>query len=195
MPYPPRRYKPYTANQPARKPAAPKDMRKSNLGKAFENIVIGACKQYKTLNVADIEKVPTPVQIEQDYGNGKVLGRKEKARFTDFEGILNGGRGIAIEAKECSKATAFPLASLDKHQYEKLKSYHTMGGVAFLLVHRVHYKKVYRMPFEVLYQIWENAQQSNARGSKSIPQEVFDKHCAVVTSNYRSSLHFLEGVI
>lgn len=189
-----RRYNQQTYNQPARKPAAPKDMRKSNLGKAFENIVIGACKQYKTLNVADIEKVPTPVQITSRNGKN-ITGKLEHARFTDFEGILNGGRGIAIEAKECSKATAFPLASLDKHQYEKLKSYHTMGGVSFLLVHRVHYKKVYRMSFEVLHQIWETAQQSKARGTQSIPQSVFDNECTVVTPNYRSSLHFLEGIV
>ncbi|MFB7157322.1 Holliday junction resolvase RecU [Lysinibacillus sp. NPDC056232] len=124
----------------------------ANRGATFERLIIMANNKYRNSGIADIRKVPTPIQITKDNGRF-VEGRKEKAEWVDFAGVYE-GRSITFDAKEISNAS-FPLDNLSNHQYELLESWHKNNAFSFLLVSFRKYNKTYLLPFEVLQMSWE----------------------------------------
>lgn len=160
----------------------------ANRGKFLERVIDLANNKYRNEDVADINKIPTPVQITEDYG-GTVKGRKEKAIWVDYCGIYE-GKAIIFDAKQIS-GTNFPLANLEQHQYDLLKSWHQKGARAFLLVYFSQHDKYFILWFEDLQLAWERAQMG---GRKSIAYKEFQAWGYEVRSKDGYTLHYLEAV-
>ena len=160
----------------------------ANRGAFLERIIDMANNKYRNAGVADINKIPTPVQITEDYGR-TVKGRKEKALWVDYCGIYN-GTAIIFDAKQISGAN-FPLANLEKHQYQLLKSWSEKGAVAFLIVYFSKQDKYFMLPFEKLKWAWERSIEG---GRKSIAYKEFEAMAQEVKSKDGYTLHYLEAV-
>jgi len=160
----------------------------ANRGATFERLVDMANTKYRNAGVADIRKVPTPVQITKSKGR-LVEGRKETAEWVDYAGVYK-GRAIAFDAKETGE-TSFPLKNLSKHQYKLLESWHKKGAVVFLLVSMREFDVTYLQTFEVLQTAWEGAKNGSR---KSIARETFENECIEVKSKDGYTLHYLDAL-
>ncbi|MGV2927193.1 Holliday junction resolvase RecU [Macrococcus capreoli] len=101
-------------------------------GRWLEDMIDNTNKMYAHRNIALITKVPTPTQVVRS--NGKIVGaRYEKKSTVDFNGILDDGRYIAFDTKECQKP-AFSFSAVLSHQVEYLKKVKEMNGEAFILI-------------------------------------------------------------
>lgn len=64
--------------------------------------------------------------------------------------LSNNALPVAFDAKEVSKENRWPLAKLQKHQYEYLKDSTLTGAFAFLLLGFWRFNKFYILPFHEL---------------------------------------------
>lgn len=161
----------------------------ANRGAVLERLIDMTNQQYRNKGVADIRKIPTPVQIKSNV-RGKVTGYTTKGEWVDYSGVYD-GRAIIFDAKETSIRTSFPLDNVSVHQYELLKSWHQKGAQAFLLVSFTKLDEIYLLPFKLLQEAWEDAQNG---GRKSIPHKEFALQCEPVKSKRGYVLDYL-GVI
>lgn len=161
---------------------------KANLGKAFERMVDMTNNKYRNKGIADIRKVPTPVQITSN-NKGKVTGYTTKGEWVDYVGIYN-GRTIVFDAKEVS-VDRFDLKNLALHQFKLLKSWHVKGAKAFLLVHFKKRQETFLLPFSILDEYYIGYLGD---GRKSIPYSVFNEQCEMVTSKNGYLVHYLEVI-
>ncbi|WP_341320338.1 Holliday junction resolvase RecU [Solibacillus sp. FSL H8-0523] len=160
----------------------------ANRGAFLERVIDLANNKYRSAGLADINKIPTPVKITEDYGR-MVKGCKEKALWVDYCGIYN-GTAVIFDAKQTS-GTNFPLVNLEQHQYNLLKSWSEKGAVAFLIVYFSKYDKYYYLPFHTLKWARERAESG---GRKSISYEEFQTMAQEVRSKDGYTLHYLEAV-
>ena len=160
----------------------------ANRGAFLERIIDMANNKYRNAGVADIRKVPTPVQITSTKGQ-MVTGRKEKATWVDYSGVYN-GRAIIFDAKQTSEMS-FPLKNISHHQYELLKSWSEKGAVAFLIVYFSSKDKYYYLPFTLLNYAWKRAENG---GRKSIAYSEFEECATEVKSKGGYTLHYLEVI-
>lgn len=169
----------------------PYNRTKANLGKQLELLLDMSNNHYRNKGVADIGKVPTPVQITGNKGGGVITGRLERGEWVDYVGICN-GRTIIFDAKETGVKN-FPLSNLQDHQYQLLKSYHEKGGIAFLVVSftKMH-EEIYYLPFRLLREHWD---VYKAGGKKSIPHSFFVENCDLIKSERGVALHYLKRVL
>lgn len=159
----------------------------ANRGAVLERLIDMTNKQYRNNGVADIRKIPTPVQITGN-NKGRISGFVTKGEWVDYSGIHD-GRAILFDAKETSNRTSFPLNNITDHQYELLKSWHEKGAQAFLLVSFAKHDEVYQLPFRMLETYWEGAKNG---GRKSIPYGDFVTECDLVKSEKGYVLHYLK---
>lgn len=163
---------------------------KANLGKQLERLLDMAHNQYRNKGVADIRKVPTPVQITGN-NRGNIKGYVTKGEWVDYVGVFN-GKAIVFDAKETNSATSFPLRNVSDHQYQLLKSWDAKGAVAFLIIQFTKkYEEIYIIRFSDLEEWWE---QSLAGGRKSIPYNHFFEKCRRVKSSNGIVLDYLQGI-
>ncbi|MEK5038930.1 Holliday junction resolvase RecU [Sporosarcina sp. FSL K6-3457] len=162
---------------------------KANLGKQLERLIDMTHHQYRNKGVADIRKVPTPVQITSN-NRGKVTGYTQTGEWVDYVGAHN-GKTIVFDAKE-TKLKSFPLENLQPHQYELLKSWREQGAAAFLIVQftKLH-EEIYLLPFKILQEYWEDAEKG---GRKSIPHSAFIERCDLIKSEGGVTLHYLKNI-
>ena len=164
----------------------------ANRGAKLEMLVDMTHNQLRNAGVADIRKIPTPVQITSANGN-RVTGRLEKATWVDYSGVYK-GRAIIFDAKETTIKN-LPLANIAQHQYDLLCSWHKQGAHAFLLVafwlKEKNEPEVYMLPFTYLEQAW---QIKTAGGRKSIPLAFFQESCQRVTSGSGFVLNYLPAL-
>lgn len=163
----------------------PKSVSHANRGRHLERLIDMSNTKYRNAGLADIRKIPTPVQITKSLGN-RVEGRKEKAEWVDYAGICN-GQAIVFDAKE-TKGKSFPLANLHDHQYELLQSWYDKGALVFLLVYFSDVNKFYRLPFTPVQEAWKVAKVG---GRKSIPLATFEQQADEVQSADGYALHYL----
>lgn len=161
----------------------------ANRGAGLERLIDLTNQQYRNKGVADVRKIPTPVQIQSNV-RGKVTGYITKGEWVDYSGVHD-GRAIAFDAKETSSKTSFPLDNISEHQYELLKSWHQKGAQSFLLVSFTKLDEVYLLPFKLLEVYWEDARKG---GRKSIPHPFFFMNCDLVKSDNGYVLHYLKSV-
>lgn len=161
----------------------------ANRGAVLERLIDMTNKQYRNKGVADIRKVPTPVQITGN-NRGRVTGYTMRGEWVDYVGVYR-GHTIVFDAKETSSRTSFPLNNISEHQYELLKSWHQKGAQAFLLVSFSKRDEIYLLPFKQLEIAWEGFVGD---GRKSIPYEVFALNCELVKSDKGYVLHYLKHV-
>lgn len=158
----------------------------ANRGAVLERMIDMTNQQYRNKGVADIRKIPTPVQITGN-NRGKITGYTTKGEWVDYSGVHD-GRAIIFDAKETSVKTSFPLDNISARQYELLKSWHQKGAQAFLLVSFTKLDEVYLLHFPLLEMYWEDAQKG---GRKSIPYQEFVMECEQVKSKQGYVLDYL----
>ncbi|MET3657866.1 Holliday junction resolvase RecU [Sporosarcina psychrophila] len=161
----------------------------ANRGAVLERLIDMTNQQYRNKGVADIRKIPTPVQIQSNV-RGKVTGYTQKPEWVDYAGVHD-GRAVVFDAKETSSKTSFPLENISEHQYELLKSWHQKGAQSFLLVSFTKLDEVYMLPFKILQIYWEDARNG---GRKSIPHPFFFMNCDLIKSDKGYVLHYLKSV-
>lgn len=166
-------------------------MTTANRGKHLERLIDMTNRQYRNKGLADVRKIPTPVQITGN-NKGRITGRLEKGELVDYFGICQ-GRSIIFDAKETNEANRFPLKNIHPHQYDILKSWHEKGARAFLLVSFTKRQgETYILPFTLLKLAWEGYLGD---GPKSIPYSAFFEECEQVKSESGYVLHYLKGAI
>ena len=159
----------------------------ANRGAVLERLIDMTNQQYRNKGVADIRKIPTPVQIQSNRA-GKVTGYTMKPEWVDYSGVHD-GRAIVFDAKETSSKTSFPLENISEHQYELLKSWHQKGAWSFLLVSFTKLDEIYLLSFKTLETYWEDARNG---GRKSIPYNIFVLECDLIESEKGYVLHYLK---
>lgn len=160
----------------------------ANRGAVLERLIDMSNTQYRNNGVADIRKIPTPVNIQSNV-QGKVRGYVTKGEWVDYAGVHD-GRAIIFDAKETSIKTSFPLDNISEHQYQLLKSWREKGALSFLLVSFTKLNEVYLLPTKLLELYWEDARKG---GRKSIPYQVFLTECDLVKSEKGYVLHYLKN--
>lgn len=158
-------------------------------GAKLEMLINMTNNEYRNAGIADIDKVPPPVEISKVSGK-KVSGFLDRPRWVDYNGIYR-GRAIIFDAKE-STVERFTLANLEEHQYKKLKMWHEHGAVSFLIVafwlKGKNEPEIYYLKFEQLAAYWE---KKDSGGSKSIPISYFREHCVRVKGGNGFTVHYL----
>ena len=182
-------------NFPIKRPKQQKIINKANLGMDLENMINDSNEYYRNNNIAVIHKKPTPVQIVKvDYPsrNKAVITEAyyKTPSTTDYNGIYK-QKYIDFDVKENHNKTSFPLANISTHQVEHLKAINEQGGIAFIIVAFNLYNEYYLLPFEVLYEYWEN---SLKEGRKSIPYDTFKNRAYLIKEGYLPRLNYLKTI-
>lgn len=159
----------------------------ANRGAMLERLIDMTNRQYRNNGIADIRKIPTPVQITGN-NRGKVTGYTTKGEWVDYVGIYK-GKTIVFDAKETTNRTSFPLENVSNHQYELLKSWHEKGAQSFLIVSFRKLDEIYLLPFEML-ETYEYGARNGGR--KSIPYNEFAMNCDLIKSDKGYVLHYLK---
>lgn len=138
----------------------------------LEKLANKANLNFRKTAKALILKVPTPI-----LNTSKGLVAQQST--VDYTGILNGGRYIAFDAKECQSKTSFPLKNIHQHQLLYLQLIKQLGGIAFFLVwFKALQDKVYVTPLSLIEQYW------NGEERKSIPATAFKNAWLTDVDNY-----------
>lgn len=104
----------------------------ANRGSALEDLLARQHALYEARGVAWVRKHPTPWTPTRR--GGKVVGGRPTGFATaDFLGVLAGGRGVALEAKECG-APSFPWSRIPPQQRGCLDAYQDAGAVAAVVL-------------------------------------------------------------
>lgn len=159
----------------------------ANRGQAFEHLIEATNKQYHRKGRATIQKVPVPWKVFYDRKTKRSRAIPEKKSTVDFIGIAN-GRAIAFDAKSTRERTRFPLANIEDHQFQFLKSWKDNGGISFILVEFAKKQEVYILTINQLEK-WFLAAKNGGR--KSIPYEYFLTNCDLVKSKNGILLDYL----
>lgn len=144
---------------------------------------------YLLHNRAVIYKKPTPITIVKvDYPSRMEAVIKE-AYFktpstTDYNGVYK-GKYIDFEAKE-TKLTSFPLANIHVHQIKHLEMIIKQGGIGFLIVRFLKYKKTFLLEGKDFLTFLETKKR------KSIPLSYFEQKGHIIKEKYQPRLDYLE---
>ena len=103
-------------------------------GSTFEELINQTNEQYEQMNLALIQKIPTPITpVKIDQGSRHItLAYFDKVSTVDYIGAVQ-GIPVCFDAKEC-KTDTFPLANVHEHQIEFMQKFEEQGGIAFLLI-------------------------------------------------------------
>ena len=142
-------------------------------GALLEDLVNFTNEQYRRRGIALVQKIPTPITPISMQGAMITKAFFTEKSTVDYIGIMEGGRGVAFDAKECHTDT-FPLKNVHRHQVEFLKEFHEYGGAAFLLIYYSEHQKFYMMPYEDLAAFIDRME---AGGRKSVAwDDLTDSH-------------------
>lgn len=148
----------------------------ANRGMTLERLIELTNNQYVRDHVAVIQKVPTPVKVIQSLPYGQVKGHWEKKSTVDFIGCYQ-GQYICFDAKESDKKS-FPLANIEQHQLEHMKSVVANGGKAFLIIYMREYDKYFGLGYKALEAF------INAAERKSIPLSYLEENAEVIQTDH-----------
>ena len=126
----------------------------ANRGMAFEDQLKWQHALYHRQGVAKMDKQYIPSLPVKDGKWAKVIGKST----VDFVGVLNGGRHVAFDAKDCAEKRV-ALDRLAAHQIEHLEAIALHGALAFVLV-RFDRQRVWMVPVEA----WRWAVEAHRAG-------------------------------
>jgi len=159
-------------------------------GSTLEELVNRTCEQYKEMQLALIQKIPTPitpVQIDKESRH-ITLAYFEKKSTIDYIGAVQ-GIPVCFDAKECNTDT-FPLQNIHEHQVEFMKQFEQQGGISFLLIFFAHRNEFYYLRFQDLYKFW---MRKESGGRKSF--QYSELNCEYYLTNRQGLLvPFLDGI-
>jgi len=163
-------------------------------GDMFEEMVNWANIAYQNRNIAEINKISTPVKVLKRTGNRIVAGYFEEKSTLDYVGVYK-GIPIAFDAKETSEANRFPLGNIHEHQINFMKRWVRNKGVTFMLIRFSTLNKVYRLDWITLEWYWKKYKENKGkRGFGSIPINEFECNCKEIVSNNGIVLDYLMGL-
>ncbi|MDN5307963.1 MAG: recombination protein [Eubacteriaceae bacterium] len=151
------------------------------IGKNFEKMIEAACRQYRNIGVAIIEKTPEPMKVIKGHSQGRFTACFEKKAQPDFKGCTQYGKAVIFEAKATEQDRIKKNAVTGK-QFESLDSYWKVGAEVFVLVSFCH-ERYYRVPWGV----WR--EMETFYGRKYLKEEDI-KDCQVCFKN--GYIDFLE---
>lgn len=158
-------------------------------GSKLEMLINMANSEYRSADIAIVDKVPPPLKVGSVSGKN-VQAYLDKATWLDYNGIYK-GHALIFDAKE-TEVERLPLANIADHQYEKMKSWHRHGAVAFLIVafwlKNKNEPEIYYLSYKQLASYWEH---KDTGGSKSIPIKYFRDHCIRIECRNGYTLHYL----
>lgn len=141
-------------------------------GSTLEDLINRTNERYDELNLALIQKIPTPitpVQIDKEHRH-ITLAYFDKISTVDYIGSVQ-GIPVCFDAKECSVDT-FPLQNIHEHQMRFMEKYEKQGGVSFLVIYYSARNILYYMRFREIARFWERKEQG---GRKSFRLEELDE--------------------
>lgn len=153
----------------------------ANRGSNLEQLVSVANTQYLSRELARIDKIPTPSNVQGGY-------YKDKSTV-DFTGVLKGGKAIAFDCKETALKN-LPLKNIHPHQIEYMKDITNLGGHAFIIIHFKSIDQYFRLSFDTLLGFWTSWKKENGRAS--IPM---DAPMVKVAKEDKIVLHYLKDLI
>lgn len=148
-------------------------------GMGLEKRANAANLTYRKKKTALIMKVPVPILYTRK-------GLVAQTSTVDYTGLVQGGRFIAFDAKECKSKTSFPLNNIKQHQLVYLQLVESLGGIAFLLIHftELHKDRAYKTPLSLVEKYWRTGIR------KSIPIADFNDDWLVPIDDYLTHLWY-----
>lgn len=140
----------------------------ANRGMTLERLIELTNDQYARDQVAIIQKVPTPIKVVKSLPYGQVKGHWEKKSTVDFIGCYK-GQYICFDAKESDKKS-FPLANIEQHQLDHMRSVVAHGGKAFLIIYMREHDKYFGLGYKKLEAFIQAAER------KSIPLSYLEEN-------------------
>ena len=116
-------------------------------GSTFEELINQTNEQYEQMNLALIQKIPTPITpVKIDQGSRHItLAYFDKVSTVDYIGAVQ-GIPVCFDAKECAVKT-FPLQNIHPHQIKFMEEFEQQGGISFIIVHYTALDEMYYVPF------------------------------------------------
>ena len=104
-------------------------------GSTFEELINQTNEQYEQMNLALIQKIPTPITpVKIDQGSRHItLAYFDKVSTVDYIGAVQ-GIPVCFDAKECSMDT-FPLHNIHEHQMNFMRDFEKQDGISFFLIY------------------------------------------------------------
>ena len=121
-------------------------------GSTFEELINQTNEQYEQMNLALIQKIPTPITpVKIDQGSRHItLAYFDKVSTVDYIGAVQ-GIPVCFDANE--------------HQIEFMQKFEEQGGIAFLLIYYTTRDELYYMRYRQIQKFWDRAKNG---GRKSI---------------------------
>ena len=137
-------------------------------GQRFESYLSEYHSSLRARKLADVRKVPTPVRITRQ--NGQYVSGKLGGKSTvDYQGTLDRGRAISIEAKKRAHKTRFEFSAIAEHQAKFLTIQMELGAIALVVVQSTRTGGgLYVIP-------WEQIRHWQVLGQKSAKWETLDR--------------------
>lgn len=159
-------------------------------GSALEEMINYTNEDYRSRNLALVQKVPTPITpINIDQNTRHItLAYFDQQSTVDYIGVVQ-GIPVCFDAKECQNDT-FPLANVHEHQVRFMEDWEKQDGIAFILLYYTTRQEAYYLPFRDLKFYWDRMQNG---GRKSFRFEEIDKNYKVNLKN-GVYLHYLEAL-
>lgn len=156
-------------------------MNYANKGKALEELVEYANKQYKAKGWAQIQKISTPWVVVRGK-NGKITSAFPEGKSTlDFRGTVDGGLSISFDCKETTNKKGLPLSNIQDHQLEFIRDELKLNAASFILVHIKTIDGYFVIHGETVIKYWDLWKKNfRKRGYNFIPVEAMEE---VVTKN------------
>lgn len=132
-------------------------------GSTLEDLINRTNERYEELNLALIQKIPTPitpVQIDKEHRH-ITLAYFDKISTVDYIGAVQ-GIPVCFDAKECSVDT-FPLQNVHEHQIYFMEKYERQGGISFLLIYYSGRNMLYYMKYAEIRRFWDRAQEGGRK--------------------------------
>lgn len=166
-----------------------------NRGVTLEEDINKTNEFYLATNKAIIHKKPTPIQVVKvDYPRRSAAVITEayyqQASTTDYNGIYQ-GRYIDFEAKETNNKTSFPLANVQSHQIEHMKSVVEHGGICFFIIRFSQHDETYLFKAKDLFKYWNEMLKG---GRKSIPYQRIKELGYLIPFDYRARVNYLQVI-
>lgn len=159
-------------------------------GSALEELLNLSIEQYRTKNLALIQKIPTPITpVNIDKSTRHItLAYFEKQSTVDYIGVVQ-GIPVCFDAKECATDT-FPLSNIHEHQIKFMEDFERQDGISFLIISYTHKNYYIYLPFKRLKEFYERSLNG---GRKSFRFEELD-YDYEIKKGIGVPLHFLEAI-
>jgi recombination protein U len=161
-----------------------------NKGELLERLIEVSANQYELQGKAIIKKIE--VKKKADKSRGSKQGIKYMKKSTvDFNGVIEGGRHVAFEAKEVTAGTNWAYTRLEPHQRRHLENVARLGGHAFVIVYFKLAQEMYLLTIQEIEHLENTLTSQNGKPRKSVPLQWFRDNRDQIKSRHGVAFDFL----